>query len=133
MKIGENDFQYSPSRKMKYADEENPIIDELIKRISGLESKLLSQSQPQFNGNNESEERKDNITDSNRKKKIDVADLESKINFIISDLSDLSEQISGTVINVRDVQRQNVQNNIQLSSVSTVLADVQRDVDSRRG
>ena len=133
MKIGENDFQYSPSRKMKYADEENPIIDELIKRISGLESKLLSQSQPQFNGNNESEERKDNITDSNRKKKIDVADLESKINFVLSDLSDLSEQISGTVINVRDVQRQNVQNNIQLSSVSTVLADVQRDVDSRRG
>ena len=30
-------------------------------------------------------------------------------------------QMSGTVINVRDVQRQNVQNNIQLTTVGTYI------------
>ena len=66
-------------------DDSNTIINELIRRISGLESKLIAQERE----NSLSYERKDNNND----RKIDLTSLESKINYLLSDFTDLSEQV----------------------------------------
>ena len=66
-------------------NDSNTIIDELIRRISGLESKLIAQERE----NSLSYERKDNSND----RKMDLTSLESKINYLLSDFTDLSEQV----------------------------------------
>jgi hypothetical protein len=112
-------------------DDDKIVINELTHRIVRLEQKLRERD------NSESYERKENFERreivERKDRKIDLHDLESRINYLASDVGELSEQLNGTVINVRDVQRQSVQSMAQIGTVAVIVEEVQRDVDSRRG
>jgi hypothetical protein len=112
-------------------DDDKIVINELTHRIVRLEQKLRERD------NSESYERKENFERremvERKDRKIDLHDLESRMNYLSSDVGELSEQLNGTVINVRDVQRQSVQSMAQIGTVAVIVEEVQRDVDSRRG
>ena len=77
----------SPNKNTEIYNKDNNLLQELISRIKGLESKVSAQEKDNYGSN----ERKDNYDKKNEKN--GFIDLESKINFLISDFTDLTEQV----------------------------------------
>ena len=83
------------TRRFSAHDEDKRIITELTYRISRLEQKLHDKDNSESSERKENNERREVVE--RKVRKVDQTDLERKVNYLVSDVSELSEQVTSSI------------------------------------